>query len=62
MPYAELIIQTFDKILDLRAKMPLKKPRNFSQRSMYNLRNFEGKMQKKRKIGWNFTDMYQLIS
>lgn len=51
LPYGDLILRTFDKIMELRAKMPLKRPHNHSQRSMYNLRDYETKMQKRRKIG-----------
>lgn len=40
IPYGELVIRVFEKMLDLQSKMPPKKPRNYSQRSMYNLRKY----------------------
>ena len=51
LPMSELIIRTFEKIMDIRTRMPARRPRNYSKRSMYDLRNYETKMQKKRKIG-----------
>lgn len=51
LPMADLIIRTFEKIMEIRTKMPARRPRNHSKRCMYDLRNFETKMQKKRKLG-----------
>jgi len=51
IPYSELVLRTVEKILELEEKIPSKKPHNYSQRSMYNLRKYESTMQKKRKLG-----------
>jgi len=40
LPVAELILRTFDKIMELRSKMPAHRPRNYSKRHMYDLRKY----------------------
>ncbi len=43
--------------MEIQSKQPMKRPHNYSRRSMYNLRKYETKMLKKRKIGW-LIDLY----
>ena len=51
LPCIELIDLTIHKIMAMQSKMPARRPQNYSLRSMYNLRYYETKMQKKRKLG-----------
>lgn len=51
VPYQELMMHTLARFLEMASKTRGTRPRNSTNRRVYDLRRYEGHMQKRRKLG-----------